>query len=174
MLETAPPGTLLSCLICFHISAAQRLDVGASVMPFQRGKSNTEGLHLPSDCLAQRAAMPIRVSSTYQRDLVLIHAAYASFFKQQNCLRPFSCRDGTGAGVQLAETKAKGGIPSIPVLLQNPSYELCCKHGTSRRGLKCYVITWAKAGHHVAIYLPTSELRKTVELRKKGEYSKKC
>lgn len=117
-----------SRLICFHTSAAERLDVGASVTLSQGGKSSTEGLHLPPDCLAQRTAMPIRVSSTYQRDLVLTHAAYASFFKQRNCLRPFSCRDGTGAGVRLAQTKAEGGIPAIPVLPQNPSYKLCCKY----------------------------------------------
>lgn len=76
----SPLGTLLSCLICFHTSAARRLDVGASVMLYQGGKSSTEGLHLPSDCLAQRTVMLIRVSSTYQRDLVLTPATHASIF----------------------------------------------------------------------------------------------
>lgn len=47
-------------------------------------------------------------------------------------------------------------------------------NGTSRRGLKCYTIMWAKAGCHVTIYLPTSKLRKMVKNHtKKGRISKK-
>lgn len=36
------------------------------------------------------------------------------------------------AGVWLAQTSAKGGIPAVPMVLENPSYKLCCEY-TSRR-----------------------------------------
>lgn len=62
------------------------------------------GFASASDCLAQHAAMPVRASPRYQTDLVLTHAAYASLFKQQDCFRPFSCQDGTRAGLQLTQT----------------------------------------------------------------------
>lgn len=119
LLETPLLDAVLLCLICSHISAAGHLHVGTTPV--------REIQLLPSHCLAQHAVMPISVSSTYQRDLVLTHAVYASFFEQRNCLRPFSCRDGTGTGVKLAQTKAKGGIPAILMLLQNHSYKLCNK-----------------------------------------------
>lgn len=70
-----------SCPICLPTSAEGWLDIGASVSPSQGGKSSTEGLHLPSACLAQQC-------DAYQSQLhhvsegsVLTHSAYASFFK---------------------------------------------------------------------------------------------
>lgn len=98
VLETALLGTSLSCCICFPTSAVGWLDVGclSNAIPGREiqywGFASALSLPCTTSCDAYQSQPHVSEGSA------LTHLVHASLFKQRNCLRPFSCQDGTGCG----------------------------------------------------------------------------